>query len=50
MSSGTDPDHEEYGRVAREAGCVEGGEGPLTVFGRDERTCETLLTAVEAGS
>jgi myo-inositol-1(or 4)-monophosphatase len=36
--------------LAREAGCVEGGEGPLTVFGRDDRTCETLLAAAEADS
>ncbi|MFB6298379.1 MAG: inositol monophosphatase [Salinirussus sp.] len=33
--------------LAREAGRPEAGEGPLTVFGRDERTRDALLAAAD---
>lgn len=31
--------------LAREAGCIERCDGPLTVFGANEETCETLWNA-----
>ncbi len=32
--------------LAREAGCSEYSDGPLTVFGRDDRTCDALRDAI----